>query len=304
MTLYLPLLLSAVFALVAPPLSRRLPPHVATWLLSIGGLLAGAASSASLALLAFNALAQDPVIAARARWSNEVLHQHARTVFPVGVAACAAVLLFGYRFVAAVCRRARALRQAYALAAALDAGTGEFAVLDTEGRQAFAIPGRPGRIAVTTGLLRSLDGQQRRALLAHERSHLHHRHHLHHSLIQLAVSVNPLLNPLRAALELATERWADEDAAHVCRRDTVAAAVTRAATGTRAAAPTVVLAAGVTEIKNRVTALHAPAPRFVVWQLVLPATLLAAIAVAVAVALHDTEKLFELALHAYRAGQR
>jgi Zn-dependent protease with chaperone function len=304
MALYLPLLLSAAFAVLAPVLSRRLPPHVATWLLSVGAVLGAAASSASLALLAFNALAQDPLLAARARWSDEVLQHHNPFAIPVGAAACVTVVVLGYRFSAAVRRRVQALRAAHSLAAALDGASGELVVLGTAQRHAFAVPGRPGRIAVTTGLLRSLDGPQRRALLAHERSHLAHHHHLHHSLVHLASAVNPLLTPLRAAVELATERWADEDAAQVCRRGIVAAAVARAATGILPITPSVVLAAGVTEVSGRITALRAPAPRLVAWQLVLPAAVLTATAVAVAVALHDTEKLFELAQHAYRAGQR
>jgi hypothetical protein len=304
MALYLPLLLSAAFAVLAPTLSRRLPPHVATWLLSLGAALAAAASSASLALLAFNALAQNPLLAAHARWSDEVLRHRNPLAVPVGTAACAAVLLFAHRFGTAAWRRAQALSAAHTLAGALGSATGELAVLDSAARHAYAVPGRPGRIAVTTGLLRSLDGPQRRAVLAHERSHLAHHHHVHHSVVHLAASVNPLLNPLRAAVDLVTERWADEDAAHVCRRDTVAAAVARAATGTLPVTPAVVLAAGVTEVNDRITALRAPAPRLVAWQLLLPATVLAAIAVAVALALHDTERLFELAQHAYRAGQR
>ena len=69
-------------------------------------------------------------------------------------------------------------------------------------------------------MLRSLDGAQRRALLAHERSHPRHRHHLHHTACQFAAAVNPLLRRLPAAVELATERWADEDAAAASSRDT------------------------------------------------------------------------------------
>jgi hypothetical protein len=42
----------------------------------------------------------------------------------------------------------------------------------------------------------------------------------------------------------------------------------------------------------------------VVWRVTLLSVLLAATAVAVALALHDTERLFELAQSAYRTGQR
>lgn len=175
-------------------------------------------------------------------------------------------------------------------------------MLDTAEPYAFAVPGRPGRIVVTTALLRSLDPAQRRALLAHERAHLHHRHHIHQSMAHLAAAVNPVLYRLPAALELSCERWADEDAARVSRRDTVADALTRAATGSRLAGPAVVLAAAVTDVADQVGALRGPAPRLAVWRVALLLGLLAATAVAVAEAMHDTERLFELAQSAYRAG--
>jgi microcystin-dependent protein len=45
---------------------------------------------------------------------------------------------------------------------------GELAALDNPQRQTFAVPGQPGRIPVTTGMLCNLDGGQRRALLSHD----------------------------------------------------------------------------------------------------------------------------------------
>jgi len=304
MASYLPLLLSAVFAVAAPVSARRLPPHLATWLLSAGGLVAAAASSASLGLLALDALAQNPLLAARGQWSGAVLRQHAPFAVPIGVLATVAVGVLAARFLHTAGRRLAAMVDAHRLAAALPGAGNELSVLDSGDRQAFAVPGRPGRIAVTTGLLRSLDGAQRRALLAHERSHLRHGHHLHHTACQLAVAVNPLLRRLPAAVELATERWADEDAAAASSRDTVAGALTRAVTGNRLGTPAVVLAAAATGVLERIGALRRPAPRLAWWQLGVPAGLLLATAVAVAVAMRDTEQLFELAERGYLAGQR
>jgi len=302
-TTYLPLLLSALFALAAPALARRLPPHVATWLLSGGGLVAAAASSASLALLAFDGFAQAPLLASRGQWSGSVLRHHDPSAVPVGIAATVAVCVLALRFLRIAGRRLAALLGAHRLAAALPA-TGELAVLRSPDRQAFAVPGRPGRIAVTTGLLRGLDGGQRRALLEHERSHLRHRHHLHHTACQLAAAVNPLLCRLIPAVEQTTERWADEDAASVCPRGTVAGALSRAATGNRPAAPATVLAAAAADVADRIGALGDPAPRLTWWRIGLPAGLLLAAALAVAVAMRDTEQLIELAERAYLAGQR
>ncbi|CAN5597302.1 M56 family metallopeptidase [soil metagenome] len=304
MSLYLPLLLSAVFGVTAPLLAHRLPPQIATWMLSIGGLFAAAGSSVTLGLLAFDALAQDPRLAARFGWSEGVLRAHHPVDVEAGAVAAAAVALFAVRFLIVGARRAGSVRQAHRLAAALSAGGGELSVIPSADRRAFAVPGRPGRIAVTTGMLRSLDGSQRRALLAHERSHLLHHHHLHHTAVHLAASVNPLLRALPSASALATERWADEDAASVARRDTVAEALTRAATGGHPAVGGVVLAAAAADVADRVDALRAPPPRLALWRIGVSAMLLLAIAAAVAVAMHDTERLFELAQDAYRAGHR
>ena len=302
LSVYLPLLFTAAFGLAAPGLARRLPPPVATWLLSGGGLLAAAGSSASLALLAFQFVAQAPILAARGRWSDTVLHHDDPVSAPIGLLAAVAVAILALRFILAATRRLIAVRDAYRLARALPGPGSELSVLDTAEPQAYAVPGRPGRIVVTTGLLRSLDTGQRRALLAHERAHLHHRHHLHHTATHLAVAVNPLLHRLPAAVELSCERWADEDAARVCRRDTVADTLTRAATSGRSPALAAVLAAAATDVADRIGALHAPAPRLVLWRVALLLGLLAATAIAVAVAMHDTERLFELAQSAYRSG--
>lgn len=300
-SVYLPLLFSAAFGLAAPGLARRLPPAVATWLLSAGGLLAAAGSSASLALLAFRYVAQAPILAARGRWSDTVLHHDDPLLAPLGLLAVTAVAVLALRFTLAAKRRWQAVRDAHRLARALPDTGSELAVLDTADAQAYAVPGRPGRIVVTTGMLRSLDAGQRRALLAHERAHLDHRHHLHHTATRLAVAVNPLLARLPAAVELSCERWADEDAARVCRRDTVAAALTRAATSARTPALAVVLAAALGDVAERVGALRAPVPRLVIWRVAVLLGLLAATALAVAEAMHDTERLFELAQSAYRA---
>lgn len=116
--------------------------------------------------------------------------------------------------------------------------------------------------------------------------------------------MNPLLYRLPAAVELSCERWADEDAAGVCRRDVVADALTRAATGAGRTGSAVVLAAAAADIADRIGALRATAPRLAIWRVAVPICLLAATALAVLEAMHDTERIFELAQLAYRAGQR
>jgi Zn-dependent protease with chaperone function len=299
-----PLLLSAVFGLVAPAIARRLPPALGSWLLSGGAVLAAAASSASLGLLALLVFAQTPLATAQGRWSAAVL-RHSGVPAPVGLLAAAAAVAVGGRAVRVGWRRGAAVRHAYRLAAALPA-SGELAVLDLAAHQALAVPGRPGRIVVSTGLLRSLDGRERRALLAHERAHLRGGHHWHQSAVALAAALNPGLARVPAALEQCCERWADERAAAESDRATVAGALVRTATGAavRRAASPVVLAASAGDLAARIGALHAPAPQLSGWRLTVPGLLLAATALAVAVALHDVESVFEHAQAVYRARAR
>jgi hypothetical protein len=297
----LPLALSALFGLAAPALARRLPPALATWLLSAGALVAATASTASLGLIALVGAAQAPSASAEGQWSKAVLASASGVPTWAGVVAALLVVALAGRFVRAAARRGSALLCAHRLAAALPAPGGELAVIDADARGALAVPGRPGRIVITTGMLRSLDGAQRRALLAHERAHLARGHHWHQSAAVLACAANPLLWRVPAALELCCERWADEDAASVSARSTVAAALTRVA-ATRRTGPSVVLAAGAGDIASRIGALAEPAPRPARWSTAAGALLLAAIAIAVAVALHDVEGLFERAQAVYRAG--
>nr|WP_223186357.1 M56 family metallopeptidase [Streptomyces sp. CBMA29] len=103
---------------------------------------------------------------------------------------------------------------------------------------AYTIPGRHRRIVVSTGMLRSLSAVQRRALLAHETSHLRHRHHRYVQLARLAAAANPLVRPVSRAVDLAVERWADENAAvEVGDRRTVAHALAAAALASAAPGP-------------------------------------------------------------------
>ncbi len=302
---YLPLLFSGLFGLAAPVLGCRLPPAPATWLLSAGSLLTAAASTTALLLLGFTLVGQTPLLATRGHWSSVALRHHNPVAAPVAVLALTALTGLALGAGATVLGRWAAVRDAYRLAAELPAHGGELAVIDSPDPAAYAVPGRPGRIVVTTGLLRRLDAGERRAVLTHERSHLTHRHHLHQTVAHLAAAANPLLRPLPAAVALACERWADEDAARTTGRATVADSLTRIATAARSGATSAaVLAAATIEITARVDALRGPAPRVTLWRVGLLLGLLAGTALAVGAAAHDTEQLFELAQYAYSTAHR
>ncbi|MGA5819454.1 M48 family metalloprotease [Kitasatospora sp. NPDC094028] len=173
-------------------------------------------------------------------------------------------------------RRARTAQQTAArqLRALLRPAEPPLAVLDDERADAFALPGRaqlpgrpgePGRIVVTAGMLRALDGPERAALLAHERAHLSARHHLFLALAEHAANLHPALRPLRAPLGYHLERWADEvAAARVGDRAVTARAVGRAALAASRspwpARPRLVAAAHSGPVPRRVAALLQPRP--------------------------------------------
>ena len=298
---YVPLLVSALFAVVAPGAARRLPPAACAWLLSAGGLLVAAASSAALLLLSLTLAARLPQLAQLGHWSQAALRRDDPVATPVAAAALLLLVVVSVRAARALAQTGSALREAYRVAAALPAHGAELTVLDSPQPGAYAVPGRPGRagrIVVTTGLLRRLGAGERRALLSHERSHLVHRHHLHHCAASLAAAANPLLRRLPAAVATSCERWADEDAAADCDRDVVADALTRAGTGGRLAGNRLVLA-GVVDVADRIQALRAPPPRLTVWRLALVVAALVALVAAAALSLadaaHDLNALFETA---------
>lgn len=298
----LPLLASAVFGLFAPVLAQRLPPAVATWLLSVGGICAAVGFVVSLVLLTSTLVGQLPLLAEHGHWSDTVLHRTDPVWPPVAVAALVALSVLALRSGVTARQRLRALRSAYRLAAVLSPAGSELVVVDDAEHRAYAVPGHPGRIVVSSGLLRALTAAQRRGVLAHERAHLDRHHHVHHTLAQLAAAANPLSFRLPRAVALASERWADERASSACPRAEVARALLLAARspapGRRASAA--VLAAADTQVAARVAALTRPRHRLTVWRLTMLLGLLTAIAASTLDAAATVDRTFDLARAAYR----
>jgi Zn-dependent protease with chaperone function len=303
---FLPLLASALFGLVAPGLTRRLPPALATWLLSVGGLCAGAGFVVSLALLTSTLVGQLPVVAQQGHWSDVVLHRADPIWPPLAAAALVALGVLAVRFIVTAGRRFVAVRAAYRLAGTLSPAGSELVVFDEDGHRAYAVPGRPGRIVVSSGLLRTLTAAQRRGVLAHERAHLRQHHHVHHTAAYLAAAANPLSFALPRAVALASERWADESASRACTRADVARALVAAAgrPATGRTSSTAVLAMAQTEVVARVQALTRPARPLEVHRLALLLMLLGVIAFSTLHAAADVDHVFDLAQGAYRLGRR
>ncbi|NUP46414.1 MAG: M56 family metallopeptidase, partial [Catenulispora sp.] len=209
---YLPLLIPLLAALGARPVAVRLHPRDAVWLLTGTAVVLAGATAVALGLLAATAVIRIPLVASLGHWSQGVLGRDdpagTATAVAAGLVLGVLTLLAG-RFAAG---RGRALVDAFRHARSLP-GTGDVVVSGDDGADAYALPGRPGRIVVTAGMLDALDADGRAALLAHERAHLDGRHYVFTSASRLAAAANPLLRPLAVQVEFAVERWADEQAA-------------------------------------------------------------------------------------------
>ncbi|HEX4786958.1 MAG TPA: M56 family metallopeptidase [Actinospica sp.] len=235
------ILLSLLFPLAAGPLARavtaRVEPRLATWLMTAGALLLAGTSCGALGLLVLSELVRMPTLARLGHWSSAIV---AAGGLPGGWTSLAAGIVLGAALLAAASfavRRGRALADAGRHARDLP-GRDRLVVTEDAAADAYAVPGRPGRIVVSAGMLGALDAAGRAALLAHERAHLSGRHHWFTGVARLAAAANPLVRPLAEAVEYTVERWADEAAAAaVGDRHLVARAIASAALASKATRP-------------------------------------------------------------------
>lgn len=161
----------------------------------------------------------------------------------------------------------------------------------------YALAGFPGRIVISTTLLAALTPVQRRAVLAHESAHLYARHHLYLQLVEVAVVANPLLAPVRGAVRISTERWADERAADEIgdRRAVAHAIAVVASMAPTHPSGTTQLAVGHDAVIVRVRALLNPPRRTPRPALLLAVAVLLLPAIAAGTVEHITEHTFETA---------
>ncbi|OLZ61291.1 hypothetical protein AV521_43985 [Streptomyces sp. IMTB 2501] len=304
---YLPLLLPLLAPLGARQLSERCEPRLATWLLTLSSLVLAVAGVISLGVLATTGVTRVPQLAGLGHWSVGTARREDPT--ELSVAVLAGLLLGGALVMAArmLWRRARALAAAALDAACMPTRDG-VVVVEDPAPDAFALPGVPGRVVVSTGMLHTLDEGEHGILLAHERAHLTAHHYAFVALAQLGAAANPLLRPLAAAVGYTTERWADEYAATVTgdrvrvARTVGKAAVAAHATPVRSRLPGAAL--GILGRRRNPLATAGPVPRRVAALLAPPlgrrplliAATLAVLVTAVwssAEAAHDLHQLLE-----------
>ncbi|MFI5669861.1 M56 family metallopeptidase [Streptomyces sp. NPDC051704] len=250
----LPLLVPFLVAPAGGRLASNLPPRQAMWLLTATAAGLAAASTCALALLIVPGATHLHAVAALGHLLTPLSSGSPETAIAIGVAAGALLTWCTARLVRGARRRWTQLRHVGKLAAEAD---GELVVLPDEHPDAYALPGSPGRIVVTTGMLRALSAPEREVLIAHERAHLRERHHLFTAVVDLAGLCHPALRSLREPLAYALERSADEAAAlAVGSRPLAARAIGRAALATRASS-----AAGRTRPGAALSATAGPVPR-------------------------------------------
>ena len=303
---FIPLLIPAVAAAAARPLAGRLKPRQGTWLLAASAIVLAGCSTAALALLAAWAAAAAPPLAALGDYSETVARRGDPAPILTGIAAT--VLLVGAAMTTAIAvrRRGRALAESYRRASRLRPGRGRVVIVPSPAIEAYALPGWPGRIVVSTGALAALDTRGRSALLAHERAHLSGQHHMFTTVARLAASLNPLLLPLAHAVEYTTERWADEQAARTTGdRRLVAATIGQIALlatsppdttlGISGAPPRRISLAWAGPVPRRVAALLAPPPRRHILLLAATVAILLLAGASALEAAKDLHDLLELA---------
>ncbi|MFI6357463.1 M48 family metalloprotease [Streptomyces sp. NPDC050743] len=227
------LLLPLLLPLALPPLARRaldrLAPVAALWAVTGCAVVLAGSSLAALGSFVLIGLFKVPLFAALGELIHPLRTASDLVVLPAAATSVGALAVCGWTLVRSVLRQSRAFR-----AARTEAGSGpsagDLCVVDSPRPDAYALPGRPHRIVVTTAMLRSLDGPEREALFAHERAHNDGHHHYFLAAAELAAHCHPALRPVRGTIRLAAERAADEAAAaSVGDRRLTARAIARAA---------------------------------------------------------------------------
>lgn len=286
-----------LLAVVTWVAATRLHPRTATWLLTAVAVVTAATSVPAIAIMAADPVGSLLLAAKLGRWPTPL---GTASPIPDQFEAIAGLALVGILIsaVRALFRQVSAARSSARLRRTCTSDA-DLVVVDTDTPVAFALPGRRPRIVVSRSMLRGLDGEERRALLAHERAHLHFHHRGYQAIVDLASGLCPPLWPYRRRVALSIERWADESAAdEVADRRLVARSLGRA--GLLSAGPPGIhaasLAFGQTQVVHRMHALLASPPRENRWTLLAPVLLSVSALTLAAVASHDFERLLELAV--------
>ncbi|SHI56636.1 M48 family metalloprotease [Streptomyces sp. 3214.6] len=259
------LLVPLVLPFLAPVLARRtldrLAPATALWVLTASALALAGTCVAALGALVLTGLLKLPAFAALGELVHPLRTPSDHFVLPAAMAATGVLTLSVWTVVRSAFRQTRAWRTARTQADRRPTA-GDLCVVDSPHPDAYALPGRPHRIVVTTAMLRSLGSAEREALFAHERAHNRACHHYFLAAAELAAHCHPALRTARETIRLTAERAADEAAATaVGDRRLIATAIARAALAGHASPsdrPDFAPAATTGPVPQRVAALLRP----------------------------------------------
>lgn len=266
------LLLPLLLPFVLLPLARRavlqVRPEIALWVVTSASAALAIGVVACLGVLLLPMALKVPAVAELAEVIQPLEAGPGFVVMAVSALAAGALVVTCVIGVRRAVSEVRRFRTAHGDVADVPQAGG-LCVLNDPRPDAYALPGtrrRPGRIVVTTGMLRALAPEEREPLLAHERAHLAGRHHIFLAVAQLAGWCHPGLAAVVPQVSFAAERAADEAAAKASGDRTLTAqAVGRAAlavtrNGERSELPTFATGATSGPVPARVKALLAQAP--------------------------------------------
>ena len=259
------LLVPLLLPFLAPTLARRtldrLTPVTALWVLAASAVALAGACVAALGALVLTGLLKLPAFAALGELVHPLRTPSDFLIVPTAMAATGVLTLSAWTLARSALRQSRLFRTARTQADRRPA-VGDLCVIDSPHPDAYALPGRPHRIVVTSAMLRSLGPSEREALFAHERAHNHSGHHYFLAAAELAAHCHPALRTVRVTIRLAAERAADESAATVLGdRRLIATAIARAALAGqafRSTRPDFAPAATTGPVPQRVAALLTP----------------------------------------------
>ncbi|GAA1624147.1 M56 family metallopeptidase [Catellatospora bangladeshensis] len=220
---YLPLLLSALLPYASRLMAGRVAPSAAARTVAVAAAAAAGGYVCCLALLALTLFDDLPPL-----WrfdDRPELGLPKPVPGLVALIAALALLTGAVRLIREILLRRRVLRELR------EAGRPHAGLVVADWAEPFAVavPGRPGHILVTSGMLRALSPAEQRVLFAHENAHLRCRHHRWVTAASWSAALNPLLAPMAGLVGRLVERWADEEAAAVVGdRRLVARAVAKA----------------------------------------------------------------------------
>jgi Zn-dependent protease with chaperone function len=222
-TLVSVVVLVAAFGVTLSTWTRQVRPSFGARLLIAASVLVAGAVLVTATLLALPLAGQSDALADRGHWSEAAFSPGSRSARAVALLAALLVAFMVLRGARELYDQRRARVAAVRFRNGVGAGLGEVVIAASEDADAMALAS--GVIVVTSGLVRALDAEQRRAVLAHERAHLTFRHHRYLRVGGFVAAMNPFLFRVPDALIQLTERWADEEAARVTSRATTAAAL-------------------------------------------------------------------------------